>query len=350
MNNRQTRLGERILSPLKVSKGRRFRKDNEDSYLFGLDPWLLDEANILQSKALRRLPEKTQVHSLPLNPHIRNRMIHTLEVAAISVEAASMLGLNVNFCRAAALGHDVGHVPYGHAGEEVLKIDHALNGVVILQEVERKGRGLNLTWEVINAIMSHSRSHFKDKRELSIDKKQPNEASLLVLSDKIAYLFSDFNDFQRLGMLKNKEIPEEFFELGGGPNAQRRRVASCLEALIEESLNKERISFSESEVAKKFRKIRDWMYEEMYFKKEWEDSKMEGLRIVVEYFRENDNLCGNLDPNFVVGLMTDREADWLAEILKDRKPTQEEINRLSLMEIVPSLNGKEIDHTKYALW
>lgn len=348
--SRQTRLDERILKPLRISKGRKFRRDDDDRYLFGLDPWLLDETKILQSKALRRLPEKTQVHSLPFNPHIRNRMIHTLEVTAISVETASILGLNVNFCRAAALGHDVGHVPYGHAGEEVLEINHALNGVVILQEVERKGAGLNLTWEVVNAIMSHSRSRFKDKKELSIDKRQPNEASLLVLADKIAYLFSDFNDFQRLGMLKNKEVPEEFFEFGAGPNAQRKRVASCLEALIEESLDKGRISFSESEIAKKFRGIRDWMYEEMYFKKEWENSKMEDLKMIVEYFRENDDLCGNLDPNFVVSLMTDREADYLAEILRDRKPSQGEISRLSLMEIIPSLNGKEIDHTKYDFW
>ncbi len=345
---RQTRLNAtgRELKPLEISRGRklRIRKDDDDC-LFSLDPWLLDETKILQSKALRRLPEKTQVHSLPFNPHIRTRLTHTLEVTAISVEIAGMLGLNVNLCRAAALGHDVGHVPYGHAGEEVLKINHAINSAVILQKVERKGEGLNLTWEVVNAIMSHSRN----KKELYINKRQSNETSLLVLADKIAYLFSDFNDFQRLGMFKGKEIPEEFLEFGEGPNAQRKRVATCLEALIEESLDKGRISFSESEIAKKFRKIRDWMYKEMYLKKEWEDSKMGGLRTIVEYF-ENSDFCGNLDSNFVVGLMTDREADWLAKILEERKPIQEEVDQLSLMEIIPSLNGKEIDHTKYELW
>ncbi len=345
---RQTRLDAagRELRPLEISKGRKFRiREDDDDCLFSLDPWLLDETKILQSKALRRLPEKTQVHSLPFNPHIRTRLTHTLEVTAISVEIAGMLGLNVNLCRAAALGHDVGHVLYGHAGEEVLKINHAINSAVILQKVERKGEGLNLTWEVVNAIMSHSRN----KKELYINKRQSNETSLLVLADKIAYLFSDFNDFQRLGMFKGKEIPEEFLEFGEGPNAQRKRVATCLEALIEESLDKGRISFSESEIAKKFRKIRDWMYKEMYLKKEWEGSKMGGLRAIVEYF-ENSDFCGNLDSNFVVGLMTDREADWLAKILEERKPTQEEVNRLSLMEIIPSLSGKEIDHTRYDLW
>jgi len=346
-NLKQTRLDTigRKLKPLEISKGRLRRRGDDDRYLFGLDPWLLDEAKIFQSKALRRLSEKTQVHSLPFNPHIRTRMTHTFEVVAISVEIAYILGLNVNLCQAAALGHDVGHVPYGHAGEKVLKINHAINGAVILQEVERKGEGLNLTWEVVNAIMSHSRN----KKELYINEKQSNETSLLVLADKIAYLFSDFNDFLRLGMLKGKEIPEEFLEFGEDPNAQRKRVATCLEALIEESLNKGRISFSESEISKKFRKIRDWMYKEMYLKKEWEDSKMGGLRTIVEYF-ENSDLCGNLDSNFVVGLITDREANWLAKILEERKPTQEEVNQLSLMEIIPSLNGKEIDYTTYDLW
>lgn len=354
MSSRQTRLdmiGRKLesLKPRKGGKDRKFKRER-DNYLLGLDFYVYDEVSILQSKALRRLSEKTQVHSLPFNPHVRTRMTHTLEVAAISVEIAYILELNVNFCRAAALGHDVGHVPYGHAGAKVLEIDHALNSAVILQEVERKGAGLNLTREVVSAIVSHSRSHLKEKRELFIDKKQPNEASLLVLADKIAYLFSDFDDFQRMGMLKGKEVPKEFLELGEGTNAQRKRVASCIEALIEESLDKGRISFSKSEVAKKFRGIRDWMYEEMYLKKEWENSKMEGLRMIVEYFRENDDLCGNLCPSFVVSLMTDKEANWLAEILKDRKPSQEEINRLSLMEIIPSLDGKEIDHTRYDLW
>jgi dGTPase len=346
---RQTRLDikENKLIATTVTKGRRFSvRNDDDGYSFSVNPYRLDIAKILQGKSIRRLADKTQVHSLPSNPHIRTRLIHTFEVVANSTLVADELGLNVNLCEAIAWGHDVGHTPYGHTGEEVLGINHAVNGAVILQEVERKGAGLNLTREVIDGIISHSRN----KKDLFIDKRKSNEISLIVYIDKISYTFSDFNDFQRLGMFRDKEIPEAIFRLGNGINAQRKRTEACIEALVSESIEKGIISFSESEIAREFKETRDWMFKEMYHPLDWENEK-ENLKTVIEYF-EGDGLefCDNLHPNFVVSLMTDKEANWLSEILRNRNPTMEEINRLSLMEIIPPLNGKTIDHTKYDLW
>ena len=345
---RQIRLdiGEELLEPTKVTKGRKNQRHDDDSYLSSITPWSLDKIKILNSKGLRRLAEKTQVHSLPFNPHIRTRLVHTFEVVANSISVAHTLRLNTNLCEAIALAHDMGHTPFGHAGEEVLKINHAINGAVIPQEIERRGNGLNLTREVVDGIISHSRN----KNAIDIDKRKSNEINLIVYVDKIAYTFSDFNDFQRLGWLEDKDIPEAIFKLGNGINAQRKRTETCIEALIKESLEEKRISFSQSKVAYEFKEIRDWMYQEMYLPIDWSYQK-ESLQTIVEYFEgEGNEFCENLHPNFVVSLMTDREANWFSDILRERKPIKEEINELSLMEIIPSLNGKEIDHTKYDLW
>ncbi len=335
----------KLLEPTKNTKGRKKRQD-DDNYLLSIDPYSLDKIKILQSKGLRRLAEKTQVHSLPFNPHVRTRLVHTFEVVANSISIANILGLNVELCEAIALGHDIGHTPYGHSGEELLEINHAINSAVILQEVERKGDGLNLTKEVVDGIISHSRN----KNDLVIDKRKSNEINLIIYVDKIAYTFSDFNDFQRLKMFENKEIPETIFRLGDGINAQRKRIETCVKALVKESLEEERISFSQSKVAQEFKEIRDWMFKEMYIHIDWEKEK-ENLEIIIEYFKgEGNEFCENLHSNFVVSMMTDREANYLSEILRERKPTKEEINKLSLMEIIPLLNGKKIDHTKYDLW
>ena len=337
------------LQAVKTTRGRKFRFTHKsDPYFFCVNPWLFDENSILESKAFRRLPDKTQVYSLPFNPHVRNRITHSFEVASTATTIASVLGLNIDLCRAAAFGHDAGHTPYGHAGERVLEISHALNGVIILQELERKGGGLNLTRETIEAILHHSSSE-KGLWENQTNRRISNEAKVVKISDKISFIFSDFNDYQRMPeFLEDEEIPPEFFEFGSGKNAQRERIATCINATVEESLEKGAVSFSDSEVARKFVEITKWMYK-LYLLTD-RDCEKENIEIIVEYFSDNSDLCGNLHPNFVVSLMTDGEANFLSEILRRRTPTQEEINKLSLMEIIPSLNGKTIDHTKYDLW
>lgn len=335
------------LVPTIKSGGRKYPMEKDlDRHLKSIDPFVLDEIKVGGSYALWRLPGKMQVISTPLNNHISNRRSHTDEVVAIAIQIAYMLGLNVNLCRVAALAHDVGHCPFGPHGGEILGIKHSLNGVIMLQEVER----LNLTKEVVRAILFHS----LDKNNLGNDEKLSNEAFVVALADKFAYLPKDFEDFKRAGMLEGLCPPEELLMFGfeNGDNFQRKMRELCINALIEESLNEGEVSFSKSETAIAFQKIRKWAYSNVYKKlNDMPDRAYhkENIAIVLEYFI-NEGLSENLAPEFAISMMTDRDVNWLSEILKNRNPTAEEIAGLSVVEIIKSLKERAIDHTENPLW
>jgi len=330
------------LVPTTTSAGRKYPMKNDlDQHLKSIAPFVLDEIKVGGSYALWRLPRKMQVISTPLNNHISDRRSHTDQVAAISVQIAYMLNLNVDLCRTAALSHDVGHCPYGPHGGEILGIKHALNGVIILQEVEK----LNLTKEVIRAILFHS----LDKNNLDNDEKLSNEAFVVALADKFAYLPKDIEDFGRSGMLEDLCLPEELSMFGfeNGGDFQRKMHELCINALFEESLNEGEVSFSKSEVAMAFQKVRKWAYSNVYNKlNDMPDRayQKKNLRIVLEYFIDN-GLAENLAEEFAISMMTDDDVNQLA-----KNPTAEMVKSLSVMEIIKSLNGEEIDHTANPLW
>ena len=330
------------LTSITASAGRKYSiADDLYRHLASIDSFVLDEIKVEESFALWRLPEKMQVISKPLNNHISNRRSHTDEVVAIAIQIAYMLGLNVNLCRAAALAHDVGHCPFGPHGGEILGIKHSLNGVIILQEVER----LNLTKEVVQAILFHS----LDKNNLDNDEKLSNEAFVVALADKFAYLPKDFEDFRRAGMLEGLCPPEELLMFGfeNGDNFQIKMRELCINALFEESLNEGEVSFSKSETAIAFQKIRGWAYDNVYKKlNDMPDRAYhkENIATVLECFIEEE-LAENLAPEFAISMMTDEDVNKLAE-----NPTAEEAKKLSVMEIIKSLKGREIDHTKDPLW
>jgi len=158
---------------------RKNKKDEDDDY--NIDPLLKDYFKILESKALRRLNYKTQVWTCPtINYNIRTRRIHTDEVEATAIKIASMLNnkgfeINLNLCMAGALGHDIGHTPYGHEGERVLsklegkEFKHYIFSVIVAQSIERKGKGLNLTAATLETILNHS----SGDKEMTINKQQP---------------------------------------------------------------------------------------------------------------------------------------------------------------------------------
>ncbi len=329
------------------------RKDNmrgrQDEWRKSIDQFLRDEIAIELSYAFGKLPEKMQVFSTPRNNHISNRGTHTSKVVAISLQIAYILGLNINLCRAIALGHDVGHCPYGPHGGEILGISHPLNGVIILQEVE----GLNLTKEVIRGILYHS----LDKNNLDNGEKLSNEAFAVAVADKIAYLPPDIIDFDRVGMLKNLVLPEELKLFGFGNKKdfpeEMRRV--CINALVKESLQEGMVSFSKSEIAIAFQKIRAWAYDNVYNKLNDMPNRAyhkTNLALALKYFVDK-RLAGNLAPEFAISMMTDEDVNFLAGILQKGNPTpaeEEQINQLSIFEIIRSLKGKKIDHTENPLW
>ena len=302
-----------------------------------------DLLRIMQSKAYRRASFKTQVYTSPRNPHVRTRAVHTNEVIALSMVIADALGLDTNLVQAIAAGHDIGHVPFGHLGEKVLKelsgkaFHHAIFSVVVAQHIERKGRGLNLTKGVLLGILNHARG----KNGLVSRLDLPQEFDLVMFADKIAYTFSDLNDVLRYGEIKKSDLPDFVEDLGID---QRARIYNVLNALVQESKEKGRISFSEGEVFQKFETLRQWMYANVYEKVN-RPLQVESIKAVHEYFVDLLELK-DFDPIILIALMTDMEViDLAIQLLGSYKPVWPELRNLGFIELLPYLQNKKIDFT-----
>jgi len=324
----------------KNTKGRR-KKEDDDSSDFIFDPFLVDKGNILRSKALRRLGSKAQVFCTPDNLHVRTRLSHTLEVVDIATQIAMILGLNVPLCEAIAFGHDIGHSPYGHQGERVLsrilgeEFRHEKNGIFIAQHIEREGKGLNLSFEVLEGILNHS----KGKGSLSVEEGLPLEYLAVMFADKIAYTFADINDAERYGYIREEDLPAEVFEFG---NNQRERVLNSIFHLVKESVECQNISFLKSDMAKKFEKIRQWMYENVC-KKANDNFQESTLERIYEFFNKHDCFV-DCEPAVLLSLMTDEEVLRMSKLfLCSKKIEVTDLGFLSLMEIIPYIKGKEMD-------
>ena len=181
-----------------------------------------DRDRVIHSRAFRRLEAKTQVFTRRYSDHFRNRLTHTLEVAQISRTIAAQLGLNVDLVEALALVHDIGHPPFGHAGERALDsvmrkhgffFDHNLHALRIVEDFELRYagfRGLNLTFEVREGIIKHSRSYsateFPELKEYLLDQQPPLEAQLIDATDELAYSTADLDDGYEARLLDFDQI------------------------------------------------------------------------------------------------------------------------------------------------
>ena len=176
-----------------------------------------DRDRIIHCKAFRRLKHKTQVFISPEGDHYRTRLTHTLEVAQIARTIARALRLNADLTEAIALGHDLGHTPFGHAGEAVLDklyapgFEHCLQSLRVVERLEKDGAGLNLTWEVRDGIRNHRTS----------GKPGTLEGKVVQLSDKIAYINHDLDDAVRAGLIQKESIPRELVAVVGESSSQR---------------------------------------------------------------------------------------------------------------------------------
>jgi dGTP triphosphohydrolase len=326
----------------KCSLGRRDKTDDDSSLLVHELPLFeADYLKIIQSKAFRRLAPKTQVFCLPDNPHIRDRNEHTIEVSAVSSVIAYKLGLNVSLCKAISAGHDIGHMPFGHSGEEVLselsgkKINHSTFGVVVAQQIERKGKGLNLCHETLEGMLHHSRG----SRPIDLDSSLPDEYNAVMYADKIAYVFSDLNDAIRVGYVK--QVPDFVNMLG---DRQRKRNDACIRALIRESNEKGRVSFSGGKEYELFSKTKDFMYRNVYDKIDWSIHK-NIVRNAYSLFSGMKE-CKDVDPALVIALLTDVEIRQLGyQFLKNINPDFNSIRHFGVFEILPHIKGKNIDYT-----
>ncbi len=239
-----------------------------------------DRDRILHSKSFRRLKDKTQVFLAPAGDHYRTRLTHTLEVSQNARTIAKALCLNEDLVEAIALGHDLGHTPFGHAGERALNricplgFRHNEQSLRLVDVLERDGRGLNLSWEVRDGILNHQTS----------GKPATLEGQIVRISDKIAYIHHDMDDAIRAGILTEEEVPREITDVAGRTTGQR--LDYFIHDMIRTSQGKAAIAMSEP-AAKAMMDMRSFMFQRVYSDQiaKAEESRAEKLvEVLYEYF------------------------------------------------------------------
>lgn len=248
-----------------------------------------DRDRIIHCKSFRRLKHKTQVFLSPEGDHYRTRLTHTLEVAQISRTIARALRLNEDLTEAIALGHDLGHTPFGHCGEYALNEVHpsgfehnvqSLRVVEVLEKHRDGSTGLNLSAEVRDGILNH--------RGMGVPFTL--EGQIVKTSDRIAYINHDIDDAVRAGVLKIEDLPLEYLELLGKTHSQR--INFLIRDMIEQSLGSEQIQFSK-DVDYAFLSLRHFMFDHVYLNLEAkkEEAKAMGvIRTLYNYFIDNPDM------------------------------------------------------------
>lgn len=329
---------EESLSPYAVKSSRsRGRKIHES-----LDPirtaFQRDRDRIIHSKAFRRLKHKTQVFIAPRGDHYVTRLTHTLEVSQIARTISRSLNLNEDLTEAMALGHDLGHTPFGHIGEDVLNelfekgFRHNLQSLRVVEILENDGEGLNLSWEVRDGIVNHSKSTSKILEGWG--KMNTLEGEVCRVADFIAYLNHDIEDAMRAGIVSEKDIPQKSVKILGDLN--RRRINTMVLDIIEQSWPVSGKASGEiainmsSEVKEATNILREFLFEKVYIPNDSlpETEKARNmLRFLFRYFIENpDKLPEEYSryshnpeqrvTDYIAG-MTDQYAENLAKELQN---------------------------------
>ena len=245
-----------------------------------------DRDRIIHSKSFRRLKDKTQVFLTPEGDHYRTRLTHTLEVSQNARTIAKALRLNEDLAEAIALGHDLGHTPFGHAGERALNnvcplgFEHSVQSVRTVDILEKSGEGLNLTVEVRDGILNHQTSGMPSTLE----------GKIVRFSDKIAYIHHDMDDAIRGGILTEADIPKEISSIIG--ETTRERLNFFVHDLVTNSQGKNDICMSE-EVDNAMKSLRRFMFERVYNNPQakGEEDKAEQLMVTLyEYYMKNTSL------------------------------------------------------------
>lgn len=262
------------------SKGRQVKEEKCDIRT----DFQRDRDRIIHSKAFRRLKHKTQVFIAPEGDHYRTRLTHTLEVSQIARTIARALRLNEDLTEAIALGHDLGHTPFGHSGERVLDELHpegfkhneqSLRVVDILEG----GTGLNLTYEVRDGILKHTGSL----------EAETLEGRIVALSDRIAYINHDIDDAMRAGILDIESIPKDCLMVLG--YTHKERINTMIKDVIQESMGKDCIYMSKR-VKKATDDLRSFMFEKVYIgsKAKTEEKKTDNIiKTLYNYYKKNPN-------------------------------------------------------------
>lgn len=216
-----------------------------------------DRDRIIHCKSFRRLKHKTQVFLAPTGDHYRTRLTHTLEVTQIARTIARALRLNEDLTEAIALGHDLGHTPFGHIGEKVLNeisghFEHNEQSLRVVEKLENDGQGLNLTFEVRDGILNHKTSCTPATLE----------GKIVNFADRIAYLNHDIDDAIEGGVITEKDLPAHIVEVLG--NTKGARIDSLVKDIVKESFGNPKVTQSQ-EFADVMNELRRFMFERVYF-------------------------------------------------------------------------------------
>ncbi len=297
---------DKILSPLAV------RSADSRGRIYPIEPCEIrtsfqrDRDRIIHAKAFRRLKQKTQVFISPEGDHYRTRLTHTLEVAQIARTISRALRLNEDLTEAIALGHDLGHTPFGHAGEYALNrlmaegFRHNEQSLRVVDLLEGSS-GLNLTWEVRDGILRHTGDV----------EPQTLEGMVVRISDRIAYINHDIDDSVRAGIISRKDLPKECVNILG--EEHRIRIDSMVRNVINNSENRLQINMS-TEVAKATQELREFLFERVYLgdKARREEKKVHFIiDKIYELVMEQPDLVG-MEIGKSVGEMERTAADFVA--------------------------------------
>lgn len=268
-----------------------------------------DTDRIVHSKSFRRLMHKTQVFLQPEGDHYRTRMTHTLEVSHIARTIARGLALNENLTEAISLGHDLGHTPFGHAGEAALSdvmgrpFHHNEQSLRVVDVLENNGDGLNLTYEVRMGILGHTGDRIPETLEGQIVRK----------SDQIAYVNHDIDDAMRAGILSESDIPKEISMVLG--RSHRERINTLVCDMIRVSTEEGKILLS-PDVDKALKDLRSFMFENVYrnpVAKGEEGKAKDMLRRMFEYYMKNpQELPVDFQPQLSFDGMEQTVCDYIA--------------------------------------
>jgi dGTPase len=231
-----------------------------------------DRDRILHSKAFRRLKHKTQVFIDPEEDHYRTRLTHTLEVAQIARTLARGLRLNEDLTEAITLAHDLGHTPFGHGGEEALdtvlkeyipdaSFRHYDQSLRIVDALENEGRGLNLTWEVRDGILGHSKGSADLGIVSGMNMPSSLEGMCVRIADRVAYINHDIDDAMRAGVLRFEDLPQDALAVLGQTHSQR--IATMVLNVLGSSLDQPHVAMT-GEVLHATNKLKDYMYSNVY--------------------------------------------------------------------------------------
>lgn len=238
-----------------------------------------DRDRIIHCKSFRRMKHKTQVFLAPGGDHYRTRLTHTLEVSQIARTIARALRLNEDLTEAIALGHDLGHTPFGHAGERALSkytskpFNHNEQSVRVVEVLEKNGAGLNLTWEVRDGILNHKTSC----------KPSTLEGEIVRMSDKIAYVNHDIDDGIRAGILSEECLPIECTSVLG--HSTRDRINTIIHAIVSYSMDKDIIALPE-EQDMALTALRKYMFKDLYTNPAAKSEEAKAERVIGMLFEE----------------------------------------------------------------